>query len=958
MGDARGAPPSFSPEFVEAFRLLFGGRSDVHGQPLPKSPGGRVTEQVTDLVLLDHLRGVRRIGIYPIAGATLSQVKWGCIDLDVHDWDLACIFAARAKHYDLECLSEKTKGKGWHLWFFFVGWVDAWKVQLVLKQVVDDVGADQDARLIERTTEIGAHGREIKHPPEVNPKQPRVEAGGYGNYVNLPLFGGDVPDGRTCFYRRGPSGEPELIVGWTPHMAPLNKEAALNDFVEVSGAKPRTETTVTGYESQGTTRPIGTRQYSDPLPCALRVLKDGIGQGGRAVWAFRLPIHLKHMRWSESQAQGLMERWNEKNAPPLEPKELHGAVRSAYNPKNRNESFGCEDPIVAQFCALRDCPIYRKNHPEQEEHAPETKPSEIDPTIPRQITFNENTLEFTFARADLTYRVNGIDNRGRKAQAHASVTIHKAGKLVTTREMNLESPHSRNSLDKEVFEKTDSKVTGVGTDVMNISFNIAEELAKLVKKRTTADEAARQVVLSEKDMADTTAWMQAHPRILYDVIESTSRWGVAKEKNNKATLFLIYTSRLMDKPICAIGKGDSSAGKSYIASTILKLMPEEDVVEFTRITPSALFYRGENSMRWKILFIREAPGGEEAEHSLRTFMSEGDLILSTVQKDESTGKNRTEDVRVRGPICFYTTTTQIEVNDENETRLFTVTADATQEMTRKVNETTAYKAQFGSIDPSPEELKKWRDFQRMLKRGQEVVVPYASKLLDGFPTENIRSRRDFARLIELIKACAFVHQFHRTKDQAIGSSGVPKDIIIASVADYEIVKLLVQESIMRTSHGIKPGQEAFLHAIDEITETALEQDRNGKAYPRTTVESLSGKENDSGNIEAGTKIVWIESTEIRAFLGKTQTAVTRLIRALEADGVLIVMPKKTPLRVRPAADRVGDDGLTLPTIKPELLYEQYPEDRKHSYDPLSAPDFADLYGDSKAGWKRKENATP
>jgi len=942
VGDARG----FSPEFVEAFRLLFDGRRDAHGE----GKGLCVEAPVTNDLIRGHLEGRRRIGIYPIAGVARDQVKWGCLDLDVHDFELACMLDDRAKqHYQLEALLEKTKGKGWHLWFLFVGWVEAWKVRLVLKQIVEDMGDISD-RLGKTAT--GA----ILHPIEINPKQPKVAPGGFGNYVNLPFFGADVANGRTCFYRRGSDGKPVLIEAWTPAQAPLNGEAALNEFVELTNAKPCSETTVRDYEPiSNAITDTGTRRYSDILPCAQRVLKDGVGQGGRGIWAFRLPIHLKYMRWSEEQAQGLMESWNQRNAPPLEIKELRPHVHRAYAPEQKNESFGCEDPVVAQYCVLHECPVYRKNHPQPNEAAPDA-PTPIDPSVVREINFKPETLEFIFARGDMTYRVNGIDNRGRRAQARASITVHRAGKLVTSREINLESEQARKTLDKTVWEQTDKKVTGVSNDVMNISHLIHERLVTMVKEQAEESQSARQVVLTEKDMVDATAWAKAHPNILYDVIEFTSRFGIAKEKNNKAALYLVFTSRLMEKPVCAIGKGDSSAGKSYVAAAILKLMPEEDVVEFTRITAAALFYRGEFSMRWKILFIREAPGGEDAEHSLRTFMSEGDLILSTVQKDEHSGKNRTEDIRIRGPICFYTTTTQVEVNAENETRLFTVTADETEIMSYKINETTAYKAQFGSIDPAPEELKRWRDFQRMLKRGQEIVIPYAISLVKDFPIQNIRSRRDFFRFLELIKACAFVHQFHRSKSQVVDAAGQPKEIIHASVADYEIVKRLVQESIMRTSRGIKPGQEAFLVAIDAITKTALEQDAIGKSYPHTTIERITGHEDDGGNVPVGDPVVWIESSALRKYLGKTQAAITRLIRALEADGVLVVLPKKTPLRVR-AAEGLGgvDEILRLPTIEPKELYEKYPDDRQHSYDPLAAPDFDDIYGDTVTGWKRLQN---
>jgi hypothetical protein len=313
-------------------------------------------------------------------------------------------------------------------------------------------------------------------------------------------------------------------------------------------------------------------------------------------------------------------------------------------------------------------------------------------------------------------------------------------------------------------------------------------------------------------------------------------------------------------------------------------------------------------------------------------MTDGDLKLSTVQKDEI-GRNATVDKTVRGPVAFYTTTTQVEINPENETRLLQVHADETREMNEAILKPIAWAAQHGSLEPAPEALLMWRNFQRVLVKGAEVVVPFASRLMAGFPTMNLRSRRDFARLIDLIRACAYLHQFHRRRDLVPDSAGVPKEVIVASVADYAIVKRVVGASMMKSALDVKAGQEELIKAMREIGETAiLDAKANRPALPH-----IEADRDDQGDW-----VVWVATPAIRQHLGKTQRAVRDLVHSLEEQGVVVVAPNRKPTRVR-LGDKIVNGELALPTIDPEELFKDAEQDRVLAYDPLTAPDFDQLH---------------
>ena len=64
-----------------------------------------------------------------------------------------------------------------------------------------------------------------------------------------------------------------------------------------------------------------------------------------------------------------------------------------------------------------------------------------------------------------------------------------------------------------------------------------------------------------------------------------------------------------------------------------------------------------------------------------------------------------------------------------------------------------------------------------------VAIPYASTLAAHFPTERVRSRRDFPKLLGLIETSAFLHQ--NTREMNGGK-------VIASTQDYLVAKRLFE----------------------------------------------------------------------------------------------------------------------------------------------------------------------
>ena len=84
--------------------------------------------------------------------------------------------------------------------------------------------------------------------------------------------------------------------------------------------------------------------------------------------------------------------------------------------------------------------------------------------------------------------------------------------------------------------------------------------------------------------------------------------GYVGEERNKQLGYLIATSRKLAKPLSAIVRSESGAGKSFLMESVAELMPPEDVKYFSRLTPQSLYYMGKDELVHKLLIVDERDG--------------------------------------------------------------------------------------------------------------------------------------------------------------------------------------------------------------------------------------------------------------------------------------------------------------------------------------------------------------
>src|SRR5262249_22984061 len=156
-----------------------------------------------------------------------------------------------------------------------------------------------------------------------------------------------------------------------------------------------------------------------------------------------------------------------------------------------------------------------------------------------------------------------------------------------------------------------------------------------------------------------------------------------------ATVYLTGTSRKLKAPLAAIVQGPSSSGKSYVVEKTAGLIPPEDTIHATQMTPQALFHMKPGSLRHKLVVggersrLQNDDVGAEATRALREMLSSGRLSKLMPVKGEG-GLIETRLIEQDGPIAYVETTTLTRIFDEDVNRCLLLNTDEQPEQTKKI----------------------------------------------------------------------------------------------------------------------------------------------------------------------------------------------------------------------------------------------------------------------------------
>lgn len=311
------------------------------------------------------------------------------------------------------------------------------------------------------------------------------------------------------------------------------------------------------------------------------------------------------------------------------------------------------------------------------------------------------------------------------------------------------------------------------------------------------------------------------PDLIERIIDDAHELGIAGEEELIVALYLLGTSRLLEKPVAAVVMGQSSAGKSYLCDTVAKLFPDEVVLRAHRITPRALQNMPPGSLKHRFIAAGERSrqqddAAAETTRALREMISEGNLS-ALVSAPQRSGPQSTVHIQQEGPISYVESTTMgvRQIFDEDRTRFLLLCSNETREQTQAIIHKLAQNACAKAEPDKPDSIIALHHTAQRILQPLSVVIPFARKLASCLPDERVETRRTFGHLISLIQAVALLFQKQREQDQ--------HSSIIATICDYEVVRrYLVKPLATALGEMLTPGAEEALDVASGMGEFTVQ----------------------------------------------------------------------------------------------------------------------------------------
>jgi len=327
---------------------------------------------------------------------------------------------------------------------------------------------------------------------------------------------------------------------------------------------------------------------------------------------------------------------------------------------------------------------------------------------------------------------------------------------------------------------------------------------------TSDEEVEALELLQQPDLLD---------RIVYDM----GRLGYVGEAANKKLGYIITVSRKLQSPLCGAILSRAGAGKSGLMDVLAEMIPPDELVRFTRITPQALYYAEPGGLKHKVIMSGEDEGLLGSDYALRELISSKKIRLAIPLSDSDSGKLRTVEYEVEGPIALLFSTTKPAIHFENATRLVTLSLDESPEQTRQILEAQRRRHTIAGLEEKPvlEDLRQLhRNIQRMLKP-LLVINPYAPHL--KFPTQPLEMRREHEKYLSLIDAVALLYQHQREHKETV-INGQKAEYIEVAIDDIEAANKLMAEILGTANEELSRPSRELLGHIKHMAEQAKEAD--------------------------------------------------------------------------------------------------------------------------------------
>lgn len=376
--------------------------------------------------------------------------------------------------------------------------------------------------------------------------------------------------------------------------------------------------------------------------------------------------------------------------------------------------------------------------------------------------------------------------------------------------VDLYNDNQTNALIKKIAERFMLSTTYVGKAFIDLT-DILEQyrLEEIDKHNAKGLATNRAKPLSKEELQEAEAFLKQQ-HLLKATNELIGRSGVIGEEINRLIMFLVFTSRKLQRPLHIISFGSSGTGKSHLQEKVGELIPEEDKIEITSVTGNAFYYYDRDELGHKLILIEDYDGVLSALYPIRELQSK-QKIRKTITVRGRNGNVKTLHLTVHGPVSIGGCTTSEHIYEDNANRSFLIYLDETEAQDERVMQYQRLLS-AGKIDVTEQQRVQnlLQNVQRIL---QPITVrnPYAEQLI--IPKEVFKPRRSNAHYLAFIEAITFYKQYQREHKVDKESGEVYIETTLEDIAE---ANELMKNILLKKSDELGYATRNFLESIKAI----------------------------------------------------------------------------------------------------------------------------------------------
>ena len=223
------------------------------------------------------------------------------------------------------------------------------------------------------------------------------------------------------------------------------------------------------------------------------------------------------------------------------------------------------------------------------------KPGEEKPYL----KVEEKTGEVQFHGEDRSYRIRGFNRDGFEKIVQISLEIEG---LVFPDKVDLSRSRSRTGFANAAAFEFEMSPERIRNDLAFIYKTLDKIQDKRFKEKAGLQDKNIYIATPD-DLSRAKDRLLKRDLLTEILMKDTKKLGYVEERINKMLFYLAGTSRLTGEPVSVLDISPPGSGKSFGMTTIMDLMPADELLKYSRLTPNALYYKSESDLKGKVLYI-------------------------------------------------------------------------------------------------------------------------------------------------------------------------------------------------------------------------------------------------------------------------------------------------------------------------------------------------------------------